>query len=204
MMIFRKCAHILAVVFMLAPSLAQAQSVEEIFQVPEDFAAVPDMSKAPPDAGAPAPAVMDAVDKAGAMPGEADAVEAFVPKDANKETVFRGSFMFSQSEIDDIERAKAGIVLSNPMVQQETAVVIPPIRRIILSGIYYRTPADWTVWINGQKVTPGNLLPEIVDIKVMNDRVRLKWFDIGLNGVLSLEMRPHQMYDIVTGVMLRE
>ena len=71
-----------------------------------------------------------------------------------------------------------------------------------MAGGIYRKPGDWIVWLNGHKVTPKNLLPEIVDISVQNERVHLKWFDIGINNVISISLRPHQTYDIVTGVLL--
>lgn len=85
-------------------------------------------------------------------------------------------------------------------------VLYPPIpqqRSITLSGVLYRAPGDWAVWINGQKVVPSRLLPEIVDIRVERDRVHLKWFDIGLGRVLALTLRPNQTYDIVSSTLLR-
>lgn len=81
----------------------------------------------------------------------------------------------------------------------------PPIstKRIIsVSGLLYRSPGDWIVWLNGHKLVPGTRLPELVDIKVERDRVHLKWFDIGMAKILSITLRPRQTYDITSGVML--
>jgi len=88
--------------------------------------------------------------------------------------------------------------------QQTTAKpVIPEQRLIVLSGVIFRKKGDWVVWINGQKVTPDNYLPEIIDIKVENSSyVHLKWYDIGLQDVISITLRPNQIYDITTGVLL--
>ncbi len=116
-------------------------------------------------------------------------------------TEFTRSFFYTDQEVADIRQAVSGRLFEG---DEGKTYDIPAVRRIILSGIYYRGPQDWTIWMNGQKVTPKTLLPEIVDIKVVNDRIYLKWFDIGLNGIISLQMRPHQVYDIVTGVMLKE
>lgn len=132
--------------------------------------------------------------------GAPAAVEAQTPPPI--EGPFVGSFMFSQADLAEVARAKAGILLPSAGAGATGGIQIPAVRRIIVSGVYYKGPSDWIVWINNHKVTPGNLMPEIIDIKVVRDRVHLKWFDIGLNGIITIEMRPHQVYDIVTGVML--
>lgn len=79
---------------------------------------------------------------------------------------------------------------------------IPTKRMISLSGVVYRSPGDWIVWLNGHKLTPGVKLPELVDIKVENDRVHLKWFDIGMAKIIAITLRPRQTYDITSGVLL--
>lgn len=79
---------------------------------------------------------------------------------------------------------------------------IPMVRQITLQGVAYKNPKQWVVWINGQKVEPGFMLKEIVDIQVERDAVHLKWFDIGLNGVLNITLHPHETYDIVSGILL--
>lgn len=79
---------------------------------------------------------------------------------------------------------------------------IPTKRIISVSGLLYRSPGDWIVWLNGHKLVPGSRLPELVDIRVERDRVHLKWFDIGMAKILSITLRPRQTYDITSGVML--
>ena len=117
---------------------------------------------------------------------------------------FTRSLLFSPLEVTMIERAVAGNVAGSSMLEAGKAVQQQiPLRRLIsVAGLLWRSDADWIVWLNGKKVTPKSLLPEIVDIKVSRDAVTLKWFDIGINGVISLTLRPHQTYDIVTGVLL--
>ena len=77
----------------------------------------------------------------------------------------------------------------------------PSARTITLGDIEYKDAQNWTVWINGQKVTPSVSMKEIVDISVAPDIVHLKWFDIGLNGVFDIQIHSHETYDIATGVM---
>lgn len=116
---------------------------------------------------------------------------------------FTRSLLFSPIEVTMLERAIAGTVTGEKMLEVgKTAVDIPQRRTIVLSGIVFRSQQDWTIWLNGHKVTPEKLLPEIVDIHVENGKVDLRWFDIGINGIISLTLRPHQTYDVVTGVLL--
>lgn len=118
-----------------------------------------------------------------------------------------GSLLFSPIEIAAIQRALAGKVSGTEALHAKASAeaggsIIPLRRSISLSGVIWRGKDSWTIWLNGQKVTPEKLLPEIVDIKVEKEKVTLKWFDIGINGVILISLHPHQTYDIVTGVLL--
>ena len=91
----------------------------------------------------------------------------------------------------------------NQEQQTQAKVEIPQQRLIVCSGVIFRKKNDWVVWLNGQKVTPDNYLPEIIEIEVENSSyVHLKWYDIGLQDVISVTLRPNQVYDITTGVLL--
>ncbi|MFH1157884.1 MAG: hypothetical protein V1721_03240 [Pseudomonadota bacterium] len=116
--------------------------------------------------------------------------------------VFRGSFFMTPMELVTIRRALSGKASSAATLSMAKGE-IPAHRVIRVSGVIYRTAEDWIVWMNGQKVTPENLLPEIIDIEVRDSsKVDLKWYDIGLNRVISITLRPHQTYDIPTGILL--
>ncbi len=119
---------------------------------------------------------------------------------------FLGSFLFSGAEAALIQKAMMGRV-EMPQQTQETLSLekkeIPKRRVIQISGVFFRTVKDWTVWINGKKVTPYKQLPEIIDIEVRSSSyLHLKWYDVGLNKVISITMRPNQVYDITTGILL--
>ena len=115
---------------------------------------------------------------------------------------FRGSFFLSPIEIAAIQEALRGVVVSGQTLSADSKA-IPAYRVIRVSGVLYRAPGDWVVWMNNRKVTPDNLLPEIVDISVKDSsKVSLRWYDIGLNQVISITLRPHQTYDIVTGILI--
>lgn len=114
---------------------------------------------------------------------------------------FRDSLLFTDLEIDTILKAEAGRAVQST-VGIEAVELIPVDRKIWVSGIYYKNPRDWILWMNGYKLTPGYLLPEIRGIKVEQDRVHLEWYDIGKNGIINITMQPHQVYDIVTGILV--
>jgi hypothetical protein len=119
------------------------------------------------------------------------------------EAPFTRSFLFTPLETSVVERALAGTVAGTSVVEASKSTAAIPAKRVIaLSGLVFRDADDWTAWINGKKVTPKTLLPEIMDIRAEKGRVHLKWFDIGINGVIAITLRPHQTYDIVTGVLL--
>ena len=77
-------------------------------------------------------------------------------------------------------------------------------RRIRFSGMLYTSSESWIVWLNGKRLTPGRLLPEIVDIKVDRKEIHLKWSDHVLKKIISISLKPHQVYDIDTGILLPE
>lgn len=152
------------------------------------------------DAAAP-----EATAAAPADPAAEEAAKKEVEEAAKRALLepFRQSFMFNPIEIALIERAKnTGKAASTAVLDSGKSVYIPPRRVISLAGVVFRKQDDWIVWLNGQKVIPKKLLPEIIDINVSNDVVHLKWFDIGMNKIISISLRPHQTYDIVTGLLL--
>lgn len=138
--------------------------------------------------------------KAAAAKEAAD--KAAAEKKAKEEALhapFDQSLFFSPQDLIAIAKAQKGIASAGGGY---TGAPIPQKRVISLSGIIYRSPTDWLIWLNGQKVAPGHLLPEIVNIEVHEESVRLKWFDIGLNGIIDITLHPHEVYDIVTGILL--
>jgi hypothetical protein len=155
------------------------------------------LAQAPAPAAAPdatAAAATPPVDGA-AAPADAAPVPAAVPAGP-----FLGSLMFTDLERTLIRKAASGQSIAGPNVGKTE--LIPVDRKIWLGAVFYRNPHNWILWLNGHKLTPHRLLPEIMGIKVEGERVDLEWFDIGKNGVINVTMRPNQIYDIVTGLML--
>lgn len=156
----------------------------------------------------PAPAATDVstTDTVNALPAAANAglsreeqleAERMAEKELKGKAPFQDSFLFTAQAKTNVNRAVRGICVR---MGEEGG---PAQRRVLkLAGLLYQAPGQWIIWLNGKRVTPDRLLPEIVDIDVNMSSVYLEWFDIGLNKVISITLRPHQVYDIETGILL--
>lgn len=86
---------------------------------------------------------------------------------------------------------------------EEEALKPPPEEReITLGGIVYVSKGDWTIWLNGKRVTPTALPKEALYISVHKEYVELKWFDDWTNQIFPVRLRPHQRFNIDTRIFL--
>lgn len=154
-------------------------------------------------AGAPATAAADATHP-GVVPGVSPSTAPAPESKDDIQKPFSRSLFYTKQDLVQIRKALNGQSVNiDAPVTGSTGEIIPQVRTITLTGVLYKSPGDWMIWLNGQKLNPHNLLREIYEIEVFKDsRVRLKWYDIGLDGVIDVTLRPHQKYDIVTGLLL--
>ena len=159
--------------------------------------------------GAPLSFAQDAANAPGAQPADAAQEEVTEPpiRFDSPYDYFDQSLMFTESEILKIQAALTGLeneaiegVSNEDPTSEELSV--PENRFIRLGGIAFTTPDRWMIWINGQRVTPNNMLPEIVEIQVHKDYVDLKWFDELLRKIIKIRLRPNWAYEIRTGVLI--
>lgn len=123
-----------------------------------------------------------------------------------------GSLFFTSYELNLIIDARKGLIVRAPTNTEVKKSIKEqkegrrPIkkgpREIFLGGIVYTSSEDWVVWLNGQKVSPDRLLPEILDIRVYKDFIKLKWFDAYTNQVFPIKIRTHQRFNIDTRIFL--
>lgn len=78
----------------------------------------------------------------------------------------------------------------------------PEERDISLGGIVYVSAGDWTIWLNGKRVTPQALPVEVIDLQVFDEYVELKWFDEYTNQIFPIRLRSHQRFNIDTRIFL--
>jgi len=113
----------------------------------------------------------------------------FTPAEQSLIAEARAGFTARPPTAAELQRAKDGNVSTGP-------------REIALAGIVYLSAGDWTIWLNGQKVTPKRLPPEILDIKVRKNSIKLKWFDAYTNQIFPIKLKTHQRFNIDTRIFL--
>ncbi len=116
------------------------------------------------------------------------------------------SMFFTPSEESLIQEARLGLTTRAPTDSEirraEDGTVIKGPRELSLGGIVYLSAGDWTIWLNGQKVTPDRIPPEVLDIVVRKNTVKIKWFDEYTNQIFPIKLRSHQRFNIDTRVFL--
>lgn len=86
--------------------------------------------------------------------------------------------------------------------EMEEENIQPGNRDIRLSGIVFKSSKDWTIWLNGQRITPVAVPKEIIDIKVYEEYIEVKWFDNYTKQILPIRLRPHQRFNIDSRIFL--
>ena len=116
------------------------------------------------------------------------------------------SLFLTPSEQSLIQEARLGLTTRAPTAaelrQAEDGSVPMGPRELALGGIIYSSAGDWSVWLNGQQITPKRLPPEILDIKVRKNDIKLKWFDAYTNQIFPVKLKPHQRFNIDTRIFL--
>lgn len=89
-------------------------------------------------------------------------------------------------------------------LQEERFKVRPPPeeRDITLNGLVYGGKNDWTIWLNGSRVTPGALPKEVIDLRVYKEFIEMKWFDDYSQTVYPIRLKPHQRFNLDTRIFL--
>jgi len=116
------------------------------------------------------------------------------------------SLFFTPSQQSLISEARAGFTARPPTESEirraQNGDVPKGLREVTLAGIVYLSAGDWTIWLNGQKVTPNRLPPEILDISVRKNSIKLKWFDAYTNQIFPIKLKTHQRFNIDTRIFL--
>lgn len=120
------------------------------------------------------------------------------------------SLFFTSGEAALIASVRKGIIARPPTEgevnrasrdQGEPNRVRGP-RELVLGGIVYKSSSDWTIWMNEQKITPDRIPPEILDLRVRRDHIRIRWFDSYTNQIFPIKLKPHQRFNIDTRIFL--
>lgn len=159
-----------------------------------------------PESASPGTTVPDAGTTVTAQPQPAVVNAELNPNDIR-------SLFFTYWEYTAIKDAKYSRGLVRPPTEEELMRSLntgreelhkppPEEREVTLAGIVYVDHADWTIWLNGKRVTPTAIPPEVFDLKVSKEYIEMKWFDEYTNQVFPLRLRPHQRFNIDTRIFL--
>jgi hypothetical protein len=117
----------------------------------------------------------------------------------------KDSLFFTPNQIASIMRANQGFIAPEDAYDpdnQSDKPFDPGPRVISLSGLVYQGPNDWTIWLNGTRVTPKNIPDRVMGLTVKPDRIHLRWMDIGNQRIVNLTLRPHQRYLLDTDTII--
>ena len=78
----------------------------------------------------------------------------------------------------------------------------PGIREVSLGGIAFANGAKWTVWLNGVRVTPDAFPQQVLDLKVTQNYIDLKWFDNYTNRIYPIRLRPQERFNLDSRIFL--
>ncbi len=114
----------------------------------------------------------------------------------SSEPLFSDSLLMTPQDDIAINRALKGTEVAN------SSKAATEKREIRLAGLSYDGPYKWVLWLNGQRLVPGVTPPEIVELDVYPDYIHLKWFDAVSNEIIVIKLRPNQVYDIQSQILL--
>jgi hypothetical protein len=78
----------------------------------------------------------------------------------------------------------------------------PGVREISLGGIVYVNSKDWTIWFNGERVTPRAMPEQVHDLEVRKNFIDVKWYDPYTNIIYPVRLRPHQRFNLDARIFL--
>lgn len=120
------------------------------------------------------------------------------------------SLFFTHYQYKAIEQAKNKRGFVAPPTEAELAAINkgenlqldPESRYIKLGGIVYKDKDDWTIWLNGKRVTPDAVPTQILDLVVYQNYIEVQWMDETTNQIFPLRMKAHQRFNMDMRIFL--
>lgn len=73
-------------------------------------------------------------------------------------------------------------------------------REVALGGIVYKSDKDWVIWINDQRITPTAVPEEVLDLRVFEDYIEVKWIDKNTEKIYPIRLKAHQRFNLDTRI----
>ena len=120
------------------------------------------------------------------------------------------SLFFTHYQYKAIEQAKNKRGFVKPPTEEELAAINngenlqldPESRYIKLGGIVYKDKDDWTIWLNGKRVTPDAVPTQVLDLVVYQNYIEVQWMDETTNQIFPLRMKAHQRFNMDMRIFL--
>ncbi len=117
------------------------------------------------------------------------------------------SLFFTYWQHEAIVDAKKSRGLARPPTESELRTLDkeppkPGERDLTLDGIVFVTSEDWTIWLNGMRVTPSAIPKEVIDLRVYKEFIEVKWLDEYTNQVFPIRLRAHQRFNLDMRIFL--
>ena len=90
----------------------------------------------------------------------------------------------------------------NDPLDQELTRPPPESRNISLGGILFTSENEWTIWLNGSRVTPDALPEEVIDLRVYKHHIDMKWQDRYTRRLYPIRLRAHQRFNLDSRIFL--
>lgn len=138
-------------------------------------------------------------------------------KEKFKKDVFRASsissLIYTTEQYASLSEARIGFNARIPLLKDASGKDLPDpndpnyrpppsVRKLELGGIVFNNPDEWTIYLNGKRVTPDLLPPEALDLRVYKDFIELRWFDVQTNKIFPVRLRPNQTFNIDARIFL--
>ncbi len=114
-------------------------------------------------------------------------------------------FTYWQHALLQEAKQQYNIATTNPATAAAAAqsqVSVNAIRELSLGGISYLSHKDWTVWLNGQRITPETIPETIMDIHVYNEHIEIKWFDEKTKIIYPVRLHAHERFNLDTRMFI--
>ena len=106
------------------------------------------------------------------------------------------SLFFTPEALALLNDAIQGLNVSPTVAARDGPPKDPGVRELALGGIVHRSGDDWTIWLNGKRITPGAIPEQVFDLTVHKEYIDIKWFDEYTNRIFPIRLRPNERFNM--------
>ena len=123
------------------------------------------------------------------------------PEDASPLTI--DSLFFTPEALALLNDAINGLNVTPLMAKKQNEPPKDPgIRELALGGIVHKSASNWTIWLNGKRITPKAIPEQVFDLIVHKEYIEIKWFDEYTNRIFPIRLRPNERFNMDSRLFL--